>query len=383
MRMQALRRAASVFFLVANAHASALALADDVGVTSTTVTIGRVTPRGSTAFGAMAEQRAEAADAYFASINARGGIAGRKIVLKDRDDGYSADRAERETQALIHEDKVFALLGAFGSPTLPAVMRVAEQAAVPLVGAASMSNEAREPVKRFVFPVRISAVGEAVAAVKNQSALGVKRFVVLSSKEAYGPAGGAAYAAALKRAGLSVNQIKFEATEDAASVARRLHAAQPETVLVSVVPKPFSAVLREYRKIGGVARIFGLSVIRMEDLRTELGELSTGIALSQVVPFPRSRTVPLVNEYRKLLLERNPAAQVSYHGLEGFLEAKVLVEGLRRAGPNLTRMRFVTALESIQKHDFGGVFVHYAEGDRTGSTFSDMIMIGSNGAIVR
>lgn len=369
-----------IIFLAVGAHASVFA--EELGVTASTVTIGRVTPRSSAAFGSMARQRTEAADAYIASVNARGGIAGRKIVLKDRDDGYSADRAERETLALIQDDKVFALLGAFGSPTLPAVMKVAEHAEVPLVGAATMSNEAREPGKRFVFPVRISAVGEAAAAVKHQSVLGVKRFTILSSKEAYGPAGGVAYAAALKQAGLSAAEIKFDATKDAAGVARRLRDAQPETILISVVPKSFSAVLREYRRIGGGARIFGLSVIRMEDLRSALGELATGIALSQAVPFPQSHTVPLVNEYRKLLLERNPSMAVSYHGLEGFLEAKVLVEGLRRAGPNLTRMRFVTALESIQKHDFGGVLVHYAEGDRTGSTFSDVVMIGSNGAIV-
>jgi ABC-type branched-subunit amino acid transport system substrate-binding protein len=77
-----------------------------------------------------------------------------------------------------------------------------------------------------------------------------------------------------------------------------------------------------------------------------------------------------------------PSAVPSYHALEGYLEARVLVEGLRRAGADLTRSRLVSALESMAPHDFGGVTVRYGPADRTGSTFSDLVMLAANGRTV-
>ncbi len=119
---------------------SAVAAVDEVGVSTETILIGRVTPRGSPVFGGMAKQRTGSADAYIASVNAAGGVHGRKLVVKDRDDAYKADQAAVEVKALIHEDKVFALMGSFGTPTMPVIMREAEVAKVPLVGATLLSN---------------------------------------------------------------------------------------------------------------------------------------------------------------------------------------------------------------------------------------------------
>ncbi|MEN9492561.1 MAG: hypothetical protein RJA63_3010 [Pseudomonadota bacterium] len=330
-----------------------------------------------------AEQRANGADACIAHVNAAGGVGGRRILVKDRDDGYGAEQAAREIQALIEVDQVLAVLGAFGTPTLPKVILAVDKAGVPLVGAASISDEARQPPRTWVFPVRVSAVQEASATVKHQLTIGARRFLVLSSKEAYGPSGAAAYASALRQNGLEVQEVAFAATDDPRQVAGRVLQAQPEVLLISVLPKPFAAVARAYRGAGGAARTFGLSVIRIEDLRTELGPLATGICLSQPVPAPMSRTSPLASEYRQLLAKYIPGAQPSYHGLEGFLEAKVMVEGLRRAGKRPTRQLLARALETLKGQDFGGVHVRYSEGDRTGSTFSELVMLGADGALVR
>jgi hypothetical protein len=76
------------------------------------------------------------------------------------------------------------------------------------------------------------------------------------------------------------------------------------------------------------------------------------------------------------------ARQFDAHALEGNVEARVLVEGLKRAGPEPTRAKLVFALESMAPHDFGGVLVRYGAGDRTGSTFSDLVMLGANGRTV-
>jgi len=360
--------------------APALRAADDTG---SAIRIGRVLPYGVPAFASMARQRAQGADACMAHINASGGIYGQRIVVLDRDDGYDAARAARETQSLLAKDGVFALLGAFGTPTVPAVIEVAERMGAPLVGAASIANDARQPPRRWVFPVRVSAVSEAAASVRHQMTLGAQRFVVLASREAYGLSGATAYTSALRREGQTFSELAFKTGDDAKRVAAQLLQARPEVIFISVLPKPFAGVLRAYREGGGAARIFGLSVIRVEDLRAELGSLAVGIGLSQPVPAPTSPTSALASQYRTHLARLDPAAQPSFHGLEGYLEARVLVEGLRRAGPRATREQLVRALESFRQLELGGLLVRYGTGDRTGSTFTELVMLGSGASIVR
>ena len=375
------RRTASAVLLALGAGARP-ARAQEAGVAAAAIAIGRVMPTGSPAFGSMARQHAGGAEACIASVNAQGGVNGRRLVLHDRDDGYDAARAREQTRALIEDDKVFALLGAVGSPTLPPIMEQAERHGVPLVGAASVGNEARLPPRKLVFPVRMAADGEAAAIVRHQATVGSRRFVVLSSKEAYGPAGAAAFEAALREAGFAGTSIAFAGSDDARRVAARLADARPDAILLSVVPRPFAAVARHYGALGGHARMFGLSVIRIEDLGAELGPLAEGIALSQVLPSPTSHSSLLAADFRRALAAHAPGVAPSYHALEGYLEARVLVEGLRRAGADPTRARLVAALESMSPHDFGGVLVRYGIGDRTGSTFSDLVMLAANGRTV-
>ena len=368
------RRAATAALLCLGAGRDALA--DEAGVTAAAVAVGRVMPTGSPAFGPMSRLHAGGAQACVDSANAR------RIVLVDRDDGYDAARAREQTRSLIEDAKVFALLGAVGTPTLPPIMEVAERHGVPLVGAASVGNEARLPLRRCVFPVRMSAAGEASAIVRHQATVGSKRFVVLSSKEAYGPAGAAAFEAALRDAGLAGTSIAFGAEDDPQAVARRLAAAAPDAILISVVPRLFAAVARQFDALGGRARMFGLSVITIEDLGAALGPLSEGIALSQVLPSPGSHASLLVADFRRALAAHAPTVAPSYHALEGYLEARVLLEGIRRAGNDLTRVRLVAALESFGTHDFGGVLVRYGNADRTGSIYSDLVMLAANGRTI-
>lgn len=385
MPISSQRRAVFLSPLLLTAAARAYAQPNEEnGVTRSTVTVGRLSPQSSKLFGAMARQHAEGADVYIADVNARGGVAGRRIVVTDRDDGYSAERARSEVTALIESDKVFAVMGAFGTPTLPTVMKATDGAGVPLIGANNVADDARRPARRNVFPVRASAFAEAVALVKHQATIGAKRFVVLSCKESFGPAGAAAYIAALTQAGFAAPEVIFSATsDDPKLVAKRLIDAQPEAILVSALPKAFAAVAREFIGLRGKAVMMGLSVIRIDDLRTELGPLAAGIVLAQSLPSPFTAASVLANEYRRLMSIYKPSVEVSYFGLEGFLEAKVLVEGLRRAGAKLTRERLVAALESMADHDLGGLFVRYGKGIRTGVTFVELVMLKSDGSILR
>ncbi|HSW19113.1 MAG TPA: ABC transporter substrate-binding protein [Ramlibacter sp.] len=323
------------------------------------------------------------ADACIARINASGGIHGRRIRLLDRDDGYRAEKAAATADELLQQQRVFAMLGAFGTPTLPAIMDRAGAAGAPLVGANSLTNEARQPFKRHVFPVRAASLAEAAHVVRHQRTLAIDHFAVLTSTEAYGPPGAAAYLAALQSAGVRpVAHIAFSAKDDPAAVAQALHAGAPQSLLIAALPKPFAAVLAHYRKLGGAAQGIAFSAMRIEDIASALGPMAAGLGLSQPVPAPTRQGVPLVHDYRSALSAVSSTEAPSYNGLEGYLEARVLAEGLRRTGRTLTRESLVAALESLRHHDFGGVAVHYSPVDRTGSTYMDIVLLGRRGELV-
>ena len=106
------------------------------------------------------------------------------------------------------------------------------------------------------------------------------------------------------------------------------------------------------------------------------------LLLTQVVPYPWVASTPLVEEYQKLYVKAKKA-EPSYNSMEGFLAARVLVEGLRRSGPQLTAERFVEAMEGLRSLDLGGYGIGYSASDRQGSQFVELTVLGPGGKILR
>ena len=106
------------------------------------------------------------------------------------------------------------------------------------------------------------------------------------------------------------------------------------------------------------------------------------MTISQVVPFPWSPLTPIVKEYLDLA-KKSGNVEVNFSSLEGFIAAKVLTEGLRRAGKDLTRERFVAALENITNLDLGGFGVSFSAQNHNASRYVDLAMIGREGKFVR
>jgi branched-chain amino acid transport system substrate-binding protein len=169
----------------------------------------------------------------------------------------------------------------------------------------------------------------------------------------------------------------FGTGEDPLAVARKIQQAQPQALLAAALPKPFAAVLKQYRAIGGTAQAFGFSAMRIDELQAELGEQAAGVVLTQVAPAPTRRLIPIVIDYQDTLQKFAPQLKPSYHGLDAFLEARILVEALRAAGKRPTRSLVVAALEGMKNRDFGGVIVRYGPNDRTGSTYVDLLMLSA------
>jgi len=320
---------------------------------------------------------------YFDKVNAAGGVNGRKIVLKTLDDGYEATRAAENTKKLIHDERVFALFGYVGTPTSQASLPIFTEARVPFVGPFTGAELLRNPVNPLVFNVRASYFDETEAIVQHLTAMSVNRIAVFYQNDAYGQAGLAGVERALKKRNLEVvaKGTVERNTVDVKKAVADINKANPQAVVMIGAYKGCAAYIKETRAAGQNPTFWNVSFVGSKALAKELDKEGRGVQISQVVPFPWDSSVPVVKEYQKAMAEAK--AEPGFGTLEGFIAAKVMVEGLRRAGRNLTRESFVRAMESIQDYDAGGFKVTYGPGNRSGSKFVDLTIISKDQKFVR
>ncbi len=351
------------------------------GVTPTEVKVGM-----SAAFkGAIAGLGVEyyrGAMALFSEINAQGGISGRSVRLVALDDGYTPLMALRNTIRLVDEEKVFVLANYVGTPTLTRALPVIRQyrdRGIVLVGNLTGAQIQREdPYVDQVFKIRSSYRREMAATVDELWKLGIRKFGVFYQIDVYGRSGTDGVARALAARGA---EIAAEATyrrgaifgESMVAAMAHLRRAKVEAILCTGAYQASAAFVRDVRSAGWNVPISNISFVGCDAMLRLLAEeggktgrdFTRHLVNSQVVPTYDELGLPAVREYRDLMDRWKPAIpadladpsyepqKYSFNGLEGFLNAKVLVEGLRRAGPDLTRSRFKTAMESLADYDLG------------------------------
>jgi len=358
--------------------ATSAACAQAVGLTSNSILLGE-----SAAFTGPAQQLGiqmrDGMLLWFNHVNAQGGVHGRTLRLVTRDDGYESERAAENTRKLIESDRVFALVGYVGTPTSKASLPVFTKAKVPFVGPFTGAELLRTPVNPYVFNVRASYYNETDAIVEQLLTTGSKRFAVFYQNDSYGLAGLTGVQIAVrKRGGEIVATGTVERNKvDVAKAIKAILPKRPDAVIMISAYKSIAAFIKTAKKDGYDGQFYNVSFVGSTALANELGNEGVGVAISQVVPFPWSLSVPVVEEFNKLA--KKAKVDVNFSSLEGFLVAKVSVEGLRRAGRNLTRERFMNALESMHDVDFGGFAVSYSPTNHNGSMFVDLTIIGRDG----
>jgi branched-chain amino acid transport system substrate-binding protein len=322
--------------------------------------------------------------AYLDHVNARGGVHGRRIELATEDDFYEQARAAAASRKLIEEHKVFALLGYVGTPTGVAHLPVVNQARVPLVGMFTGAEVLRVPFSRYVFHVRASYYDETEKIVEHIVSVGGKNIAVFYQDDAYGLAGLTGTEIAMKKRRM---QISGKATVERNTVkvenaVKTINALKPDAVVMISAYTSIAEFVRQMKNAGSGATFYNVSFVGSKALADALGADGVGVAISQVVPFPWGAGVPVVKEYQQLA-KKAGFTDYNFSALEGFLSAKVTVEGLRRAGKNLTRETYIAALERMNDVDLGGFWVGYSPTNRAGSQFVDLTIIGRQGRFLR
>jgi ABC-type branched-subunit amino acid transport system substrate-binding protein len=320
---------------------------------------------------------------YFNVVNARGGVNGRKIVLKTLDDGYESTRAAENTKKLIQQEKVFALFGYVGTPTSQASLPIFTEAKVPFVGPFTGAELLRTPVNPYIFNVRASYWDETEAIVQHLTAMSVNRIAVFYQNDSYGLAGLTGVERALKKRNLEIvaKGTVERNTVEVKKAIEEINKAKPQAVVMISAYKSCAAFIKDMKKAGANPTFWNVSFVGSKALAKELDKEGRGVQISQVVPFPWDGSVPVVREYQKLMAEAK--AEPGFGTLEGYIAAKVMVEGLRRAGKRLDRESFIRAMETIQDYDVGGFKVSYGPGKRSGSQFVDLTIISKEQKFVR
>ncbi|EYS93693.1 ABC transporter permease [Cupriavidus sp. SK-4] len=352
------------------------------GVTRNTIRIGQSAGVTGPVAGSVKEQIA-GAQVYLRTINANGGVAGRRIELVTHDDGFDAKRTPDNVRKLIDEDKVFALFMVRGTPQNESILPIIAAQKVPLVAPLTGAITLHRPVNRYVFNVRAKYQDEVARAINHLATSGMSRIGIFYANDGFGRDVLEGYNAALQARGVQPAATASFARPmgDITQSVAAMNKANPQAVLVIGSGSEAARIIRELRGAGSEAQFVTLSNNAADSFIRELGNDARGLIITQVVPGTNSSQMTLASEYRSLAKQQG--VEPSNAGMEGFMSAKVLVEGLRRAGPDLTRERLVTALEGMRDYDLGGILISYSAERHTGSSFVEMSIVSSTGKLIR
>ncbi len=375
--MQTLARISRKLFVLAGLLFGTQALAVD-GITDGRILLGQSAALSGPAEALGREMRLGAM-LHFNTVNAAGGVNGRKIELLSRDDGYEPDRAAANTRQLIDQDRVFALFGYVGTPTSKAALPVFSEAGVPFVGPFTGAELLRDPFNRLIFNVRASYYDETAKIVESFVSLGMRKVAVFYQNDAYGQAGltGVERAMAARNMKLVATGTVERNTTEVAEAVARINGAQPDIVVMISAYKSCAAFIKAMRAAGSFTSFYNVSFVGSRQLADELGVEGVGVGISQVMPFPWNETLPVVRDYRRLLAAAGE--QPSFTSLEGYIAARVMTEGLKRAGRDLSRDKLIAALEGLRNFDVGGFAVDFGPRKRSGSDFVELTIIGRKG----
>ncbi len=329
------------------------------GVSNTEIRIGSSLALGGHA-GYLGTQVLQGAMSHLNFINAQGGIHGRKIRLIAMDDGYDPTRCLFNTQKLILEEKVFCLFSYVGTPTTVRIIPLVNEAGIPLLGMFTGANRLREPVNPLLINIRASYYQEIEAAVSLiVEQKGMDRVAVFYQYDEYGFDGLRGAEIALKKYGLKpvAKGTYVRGTLDVESGLEQIRLSEAQAVVMIGTYDSCAKFIRLAKEDNFSPVFYNVSFVGASELARRLGRVGQGVLVTQVVPPPEpARDGGVLSgswDYMAHLKEYYPGAKPSFVGLEGWLNASILALALEGAGRDLTRKKFISAIESIRDIDLG------------------------------
>ena len=319
----------------------------------------------------------------FDQVNALGGINQQKIEIRQMDDGYEPTRTAENTRKLLAEG-VFALFGYIGTPTSLAALPMATAEKIPFIAPFTGAMVLRDPANPFVFHLRASYNDETALIVQQLLSLNLNEIGVFYQNDAYGKAGleGIKLALAAKNLKTAAEATVERNSLEVLPAVKKLLAASSNAIVQIGTYQACAAFVREARKAGYKGNFYNVSFVGTEAFAKELGKDGFGVQVSQVVPSPYKSLHPVVRDFTEAVKAAGKDANANYSSLEGYLAAKLFLEGLKRAGPKATRESFLTGMQSIGSQSIGGFVIALTPTSRVASKFVELSMLTGDGRIL-
>jgi branched-chain amino acid transport system substrate-binding protein len=320
------------------------------------------------------------AELYLDEVNAKGGIRGKKVVLRTLDDGYEANRAVENTRKFVADGDVHALFGYVGTPTSLPSIPIATEAKIPFFGAFTGAMGLREPWNRYVFNVRSSYNDETELLVKQLLSDGVRTIAVFHQNDSYGQAGLSGVTRALKARNMEVfaTATVERNSNDVSRAVEVMVARKPEAIVMVSTYGSCAEFIKQTKARGLLTRYANVSFVGTKSLVKELGRDGGGVIISQVMPSPWAQRYPWVQAYQRAIKAKNE--EVSYTSLEGYFAAMVMVEALRRGGDS-SREALVRSLQSMRDVNFDGFRMDFGASDHNALQFVELTVVGRDGKV--
>lgn len=321
---------------------------------------------------------------YVDSVNRAGGIDGRPLQLTALDDGFNPQKAADNARELA-AGKAVALVNCWGSSSCSTMVPVATQAGLPLVGGIAGGGTMRSEPGRYAFNIRASTVAEIDTMVRHMASIGQTSVAVFYQDDGFGKGSHKTALEVLGKRNLKpvLEMAMAPDGSNAAAIAKAM-AELPalNSALVLASPPATIALITQARKNGLRTQFYNLAAQANNTVLQGLGEHTGNVVFSTLVPSPWRSAIAVVKDYQQVAEAAEGKPHYSYLGMEVYLNARTLVEGLRKAGRNVQRESLVTALETLDAHQYGPMALRFGPKQREGSSYVGLAMIDRRGHFI-
>jgi branched-chain amino acid transport system substrate-binding protein len=318
----------------------------------------------------------------FDEINRKGGVGGRPVKLMILDDAFDPKRTLDNAHQLVEQHDAIALFGIAGTAQTAAVLPYIVEKRVPLISVYSGSPALRARPNPYLFTTQASYADELVKMTRNLMAVQSTRIAIVYQDNEFGRLLLPLAEKIITGEGATVAATRALAANgsDATAAAQSLAANRPQAVIMLVAGPAVVAYMRAHKIASGVA-VYTLSLSVGSAILKALGDDARGLAMSRATPYPWSPTTNLARNFNQLM-ERQ-GKPVDYDHYVGYINARILIEGLRQAGKTPTPESLTQSMEKLNKLDLGGYSLSYSPQNHHGSNFVEITVVGPRGNFMR
>jgi branched-chain amino acid transport system substrate-binding protein len=320
------------------------------------------------------------------SINAKGGVLGRKVRLIEADDFYKPEETAKLIAAMPAQ-KVVALLPAVGSANIGYMLKqgTLNNLNLPIIGTVPSNESFRNPVNPNLFHFRAGDRAQLEKIVEQVSIVGMKNIAILARDNPSSTEGIGILKEALKQRGVEPSAVSIYdvSAKSFGPQVKVMQDKRPDAIILLGTQQGIANVTKELKAGGISSMLYAVSYADFKLISQVVGnDQARGFVISQVLPNLNKRTLPLIRAFRDdWAAYQKVKAEPTHYNLEGYIAAKLIVEAIRKskdASPDGVRK----GLQQMREFDLGGYMVDFSSSKHSGSTYVDLSMLSGTGQLI-